>query len=401
VTAPPDHAARAHVDHGASKADRWIACPGSIAACRGVKAPPSGKDALRGTAAHTVLQMCLEQMRDADEFVGRVVAGVEIEPEDAEAVQVALDFIRNEADPKMGDQVGIEATIDLAPLDPPVVMRGTADFWRWRRGGELLVVDYKHGVGVQVHAAGNPQLRYYALGVLAGLPDSMPVTTVRIVVVQPRGRGGRAVDEETIGALDLIDWAADLFDAARATLAPDAPRIPGDHCRWCPASPTCPAQLAQARALVQADFTVLDDPEGIGHGPPAPDSLDAEALATVLGKADYVRKWLDAVEAHARWLLETGVEVPGYKLVAGRASRAWVDEDLAADALQARGVDPYTKKILSPAQAEKALGKAAAKDLGALVVSTPGSPTIAPADDKRPAITPGALAAGDFQVLPD
>lgn len=395
MTGAPDHAARAHVDHGASKADRWWNCPGSIAACRGMPPGPSSKDALRGTTAHTALQMCLEQMRDAAEFVGQTIAGVEFDDEDAAAVQVALDFIRNEADPKMGDQVGIEATIDLAPLDPPVEMRGTADFWRYRRGGELLVVDYKHGVGVQVHAAGNPQLRYYALGVLAGLPDSMPVTSVRIVVVQPRGRGGRAIDEETISALDLIEWAADLFDAARRTLAPDAPRVAGDWCRWCPASATCPAQKAQAQAVVRADFTDLD------AAPPAPDTLSIADIARVLEKADFVRKWLDAVEAQAKWSLEQGVEVPGWKLVAGRASRSWADEDIAADALQARGVDPYTKKILSPAQAEKALGKAAAKSIAALVVTTPGAPTIAPADDKRPALTAGALAGAGFQVLPD
>jgi hypothetical protein len=43
--------------------------------------------------------------------------------------------------------------------------------------------------------------------------------------------------------------------------------------------------------------------------------------------------------------------------VAGRKSRSWKDEEAAAKALKEKGVEPYETSILSPAKAEKALGK--------------------------------------------
>jgi hypothetical protein len=58
--------------------------------------------------------------------------------------------------------------------------------------------------------------------------------------------------------------------------------------------------------------------------------------------------------------------------------------------------DYTTVSILSPAGMDKAIGKnKAAELLGGLITRTPGAPTIAPADDKRPAYT----TADDFEEI--
>jgi len=76
--------------------------------------------------------------------------------------------------------------------------------------------------------------------------------------------------------------------------------------------------------------------------------------------------------------------VPGYKLVAKRSTRQWVDEKEAAHWLDGKGVeDIFERKLKSPAQAEKLLKE---KLPGELVVSISSGNTMASEDDPRPAV---------------
>ena len=99
-----------------------------------------------------------------------------------------------------------------------------------------------------------------------------------------------------------------------------------------------------------------------------------------------------------------GREVPGYKLVEGRAgSRKWTDESKAEKLLKAWKVPAdfrYVKSLISPTQAEKLLKLKTLTDeqwaeLCGYVSREPGKPTVVPASDKRPAIS-GRPAAEDF-----
>lgn len=95
-----------------------------------------------------------------------------------------------------------------------------------------------------------------------------------------------------------------------------------------------------------------------------------------------------------------GGEVPGYKAVEGRGSRAWVDELRVAEALKDAGYgisDITETKLLSVAQMEKSIGKhKAAELLSGLIEKRAGSPTVAPVNDKRPAYDRLAVAREDF-----
>jgi hypothetical protein len=98
--------------------------------------------------------------------------------------------------------------------------------------------------------------------------------------------------------------------------------------------------------------------------------------------------------------LTSGGSFAGYKMVAGRSSRDWADDEMIiANQLVGFGAnreDLYTWRFITPAAAEKLVGKKAAKDLGALMRKSEGRPTLVPESDKRPAVT---VSAADFDDI--
>jgi hypothetical protein len=86
------------------------------------------------------------------------------------------------------------------------------------------------------------------------------------------------------------------------------------------------------------------------------DAVDVRQLGAHLRLADMVEDWSKSVRGLALQMLESGVTVPGYKLVAKRATRSWVDEAVALGALKALGAEESELvELRSPAQVEKAL----------------------------------------------
>ncbi|WP_207479520.1 DUF2800 domain-containing protein [Arenibaculum pallidiluteum] len=389
---------RAHASLGASGAYRWIACPGSVALLQTVPSTETGY-AREGTVAHEVAQGCLVDNVSPSIFLGAEYQGITVTAEMVEAVQVYVDFARALIEP--GDMVFVEHRFDLGDLDAPAPMFGTADLVVYKPAARrLVVVDYKHGQGVAVEARGNPQGRYYALGATLSLPRDLVVSDVEIVIVQPRAQHREGpVRRDTATPFELIEWSADLLDAARRTQELDAPLAVGEHCRFCDASPICPAQRRQLMEVAQADFEAVGDTITV---PPAPEMLSIEQLGRVLDAADGIEAWLRSVRAYVQNKVAAGEPVPGWKLVEGRqGNRDWVDEACAAAALAGAGLsdaDIYVRKLISPTQAEKLLGKAAMRPLATLVSRPPGRPTLAREADPRPAIT--SAAATDFTAIP-
>lgn len=390
------HGDRAHAQLGASGAYRWMACPGSVRLSAGLESTSSSY-AEEGTAAHELAEVCLNNGQDAIEWVDRRLPAkyglFYVTGEMAEAVQVYIDYVRPFI--LADDQVQIEHRFDLAALGVDVPMFGTADCVIYQPAKrKLIVVDYKHGAGIAVEAEGSPQLRYYALGAMLTMPATA-IDSIEVVVVQPRAfHPAGPIRSETLDPFDIDMFRAELTEAAKRTLELDAPLSAGDHCRWCPAHPVCPAQQSKALAVLESDFDTITVP-------PAPETLSTERISQILQAADGVENWLKAVRAHAYRIASEGGTVPGFKLVQGReGNRAWADEDDALLALALAGVpteDLYTYKVITPAAAAKLVGKQAAKDLEAYVARKPGVPTLVPESDKRPAIEGGAAA--DFVAL--
>jgi hypothetical protein len=116
-----------------------------------------------------------------------------------------------------------------------------------------------------------------------------------------------------------------------------------------------------------------------------------------------VSLWLKRVKDQALATLMDGGEIPGYKVVAGRGSRAWKDELEVAAVLFGKGVakEDYTKtELLSVAAMEKSIGKKkVAELLDGLIETRTGAPTVAPETDKRPRYDRRAEALKDFEEV--
>ena len=396
-------------------------CYGKLAMEKGLP-ESSSKYADEGTAAHAVAEMSLLQEQDAAAFVGRMIEvknGVKVEctEEMAEAVQVYLDTVR--AIP--GDHV-VEQKVDYSrylfdegQMAEGMTAFGTSDFTSViETDREIVVVDYKHGRGVAVSAEENEQEQLYALGAISAYDlvyDIEDDWTVRLMIVQPRANN-KSEWTTTVGALKEFALKAKLA-ARHAAYQYDGhaePQLsPGEkQCRWCRAKATCPALAGEVRDVVSAGAATADDFSDLTHDEAAVTAADTdEWLSGAMSKVDLVEQWCKAVRAETERRLLAGTEVPGYKLVQGkRGNRAWVNPAQAEEALKAMRLKTeqmYDLKLISPTAAEKLhkageIGPRQWLKVKELYAQSEGAPHVAPADDKRPALSLSATA-DDFAVV--
>ncbi len=370
----------AHSVLGASSMYRWSVCPGSVRESAG-KASPHSAYADEGTAAHALAARWL-------------TTGEPRIPDDATraAVRVYVEWVQQQVRPPQcteGDLLFVEHRFDLSAVHPGCF--GTADAVIWKpQQRRLVVVDLKFGQGIYVSPVNNPQLNYYALGVLVDPPDPSikNVKTVDLVIIQPRYDAVEGpIRVHTMAALDLYDFRVDLQDFARATEDPGAPLVPGEHCRFCPAAPTpCVGLHAKAQAVAKLEFR-------------SDLTYDPVKLKLALDSLPALKAFIKAVDEFAYAEAEAGRCAPGYKLVEKRATRKWRNEDDAEAALTQLGITPsvlYEPRTLkSPAALEKSGVKAAVwSDLCAKVSN---GHTLVSERDTRPAVK--VSAAQEFAVI--
>jgi hypothetical protein len=336
-----------HARLSASAAHRWMRCAGSVGG-----GEPS-QAAATGTFAHDIAAKCLtdQSLSPSDFFLKRAkVDGfdVECDMEMVEGVRFYLDTL--DEDMQEGDIIWVEMPLleDLQKIDPDI--GGTADYVRYRPSTrELLVADFKYGSGVYVEVVDSEQQKMYSLGaLLTVLRMGHRATSVKNMVVQPRYEGAQPVRTDSFQAVELLDFAADIKEAADRTRLPNPPLVAGDHCKpFCPKRRTCPELERKEKALMAPAFTAL------AEGP---------ALATALADIPLVKERIRAIEEYAYKMALQGVEIPGFKLVDKVPRRKWKSEGEVIMWAEANAVDPYApREVLSPAQLEEKIKAAAPK----------------------------------------
>lgn len=407
-----------HSEIGASSAERWWNCPGSRALARLAGPRPTTIYAAEGTAAHELREMCLTKGGDAADHIGRVIVvppsghgdpGFEfvVDEEMAAAVQVHIDRVRGIVAAYPDAEVSHEMGLDLENLHPDAF--GTGDTIIYIPSEKWLIVDdYKHGSGLVKKAKDNKQLLYYAVAAMRRF-HNRGLKTVTICIVQPRGAQGHPIDEHTFPAIDLVDWRADLKAAMHRTDDPEAPRKPGEYCRFCPAT-TCPEYREEVERQAMADFS----------GPlpvaPAVEDLSLDQLGELLSRADFLMGWVSAVKEYAHNEALRGRVATGHKLVAKRSNRKWRDEEetvaflMGERALEVDGEkirlpretalrreQIYDAKLRSPAQIGKLLGKENERLLEALALRPGTGYSLVPVTDTRP--EKASSASDDFTPI--
>ena len=394
-------------------------CPGSHVLQAGLP-NTSSKYAAEGTAAHQVLTWALQETRPAAAYIGRVIEAdgftFDVDDDMAHHVQTCVDYCTDAA----GDDGVIFADIRVnysSYLDVPEAEAwGTADVII-ARGDEILVVDFKYGMGVEVSAERNPQMSLYALGALQAYNAlAGDFTHVRMAISQPRIKAAPSEYDLTVDELEA--WGRSTARSAviscmNAVMSSGRVEFqtflrPGEkQCKFCRAKATCPALRAEVAGIAfdhqPASPDEFADMAPLSVGDAGVDA-DVEWVAAALTRVDLIEDWCKAIRAEAERRLLAGAPVPGFKLVQGKkGNRQWADAKEAEELLKGMRIkesDMYDFKLISPTTADKlakagTIGPKQWPRVQQLITQKEGAPHVAPVSDPRAAlvVTP---AVDDF-----
>lgn len=392
----------AHSPLGASGAYQWMICSGSVIASVGFD-NESSLDALTGSAAHVIGDVCLTHKREPWQFVRSYVDAIDETIYSGDALDVHFDeepsMIRVDVEMATAVQDYMNAIEEWHPdkhqgnswierkfycPDIHEHFYGMSDFvyldelhttTSLSRGRTLHVWDYKHGVGIVVEATDNPQCKYYAAGILEDLQLWDAVDNIVIHIFQPRGwhKDGPHRTFE-ISTSDLVAWLEDTCVPAMDKALVSREVIAGEHCRFCPARQgQCPALMNVMVEFEELLKMALDDEKGV-------DALTDAQLGRLLDLQKLSGTIFKAAKDTAYKKLIKGEKVPGAKLVTATKHRIY-KKGSELKAKREFGTKCMSKpELLSPAKLEALPGgkaftaRYAFKPDGGTTVAVEGDP---------------------------
>lgn len=373
----------AHAVLSCSGSSRWIGCPGS----RRMEEPfpeETSPYAEEGTRAHHLLEVWL---REGKEHAAALrIKEPELYDESMWShIQRVVAYVFDLLRANEGASLMVEQRLDLHVYIPQGF--GTADVLILTRDGRAILIDLKYGQGVKV-SADCTQLRLYGLGTVETFNALYDIDMLELHIAQPRLDH---YDSFEIRRTDLERWGVTVVrPAAELAMTDDAPLNPSEEaCRFCRARHTCRARAEQALALAKEEFDS--------------DTLTPEEIAEMFGRLKEVERWVKDVKDYVYQTIERkgSGAIPGYKLVEGRSMREWRSEEEAVKRLRnarVKAADLWTRKLISPAQAEKLLGKDH-KVLRDCVATKTARPSVVPDSDPRPAAKTDIEK--QFEEIPD
>lgn len=367
--------AQQHSRLSPSASRRWLHCPGSVP-WEAELPDESSEAADEGTAAHLLAEARLKNN-------SALLEKAQSSPYYCEAMESAIDTYVDyihELTTK-GAMRFIEARLDIFPPD----CWGTSDCVICL-GDTLHVVDLKFGKGVRVAAEGNPQCLLYAWGAVKAYDYLFDFKRVCMHIVQPRLDSVSCWEiemgelaERIAAMLPRVQAAREAADTGRGDLCA------GEHCRFCKAASRC---ATRARWAVIELLNAIDGER----------EVTSDSIGHILTVLPAIEKWIKAVKDGAFEAAMRGTPIPGYKLVAGRATRKITDCDEAARRLIAAGFAPeqvYALRGLT--DLERAVGKKElTRVLDGVLVRGEARPTLVSASDPRSA---WSAAAADFAPI--
>jgi len=317
-------------------------------------------DAARGTAIHAYLERVMGGTPRAAALalvpldVAETCEGIRLDalPKGRPEVAYVLDVATGQA--REIQRTEHRSYGALGPSEIP----GTADLVvpATNNRGTPMVVDWKTGFEPVTPAADNLQLAFHALCVRA-LTGASEVA-VAICRIAPDGR--HAVDAHVLDAIEL-DTALERLRAVVAAIhAARTARVDGarpavresQHCKWCPAKPSCPSYAAEAATLARLDDGWTDSVRAQLANP-----ADAAYWWQRIEKADHVlkeiRKLLRARVAQGAIPLPGGYEVrevpTARRRIDGKRALAVLRERFGNDVAEAAAEVKVSQKSLREA----------------------------------------------------
>lgn len=386
-------AERAHSLLGASSSHRWLHCtPSAMAEASYPDA--SSEFALEGTLAHALCARTLKQS-----------LGMDTSGEEAEIAGLYDRWHTGGMDEHVEGYAAYvsdryrqarERAARRGGMMPEISIERRLDYSLWVEGGfgtgdavivsdgEVEVIDFKYGKGVEVRAERNTQMMLYALGAIDLFDYAYGVETVAMTIYQPRIGN---LSTWSMRAADLRRWAEEeLAPLARLAATGRGVRSSGPWCRFCKAKGDCPRLAAESLELWQ-----LHEDSG---------AISAEDLPRVLERLGAVSDWVKAVEERALARALAGESIEGWKVVEGRSVRKISDPERAAAILREHGAGDSEifkpRELRTITDLEKAWGKKAFGAMMGDVIQKPrGKPALVPDSDRRKAMS----AADDFKGI--
>lgn len=372
-----------------SGASRWMECPASIRAARGVEPGPESSYAREGTQFHTLCELTVrhrmlggsdvDYLRDYLDWA----LGTVLEWRDAQLAYVEdwVLFLTGILEDDPGATLLLEQVVDTGVPG----CWGTADVVIIHTDGRIRVIDIKYGAGMWVSCLDNPQLRLYGVGALNTLiEDPLTIHEITTTIWQPRMDN---ISDETLTRRELLKWRDELIPVAKLALGEDAPYGPSeDACRWCPIAGEC---------KVRADYMLKRD---FGN----PDLLSGDELAEAFARTAELSQWLrDIGDEALKRAYEDAGSVPGFKVVLSGGRRGITNAEKAVDVLLKAGYEAdkvYSRKPATLGELEKVVGSAdkLQQVLGDLLVKSEGRLSLVPESDKREAADAIQSAKMDF-----
>lgn len=382
-----------HAEYSPSAMPRIIKCPASWGRCRPIPDKESPA-AYEGEMAHGCLENILRGIPRAEWVIPPGHKRDEITPEMLGAVDVAVGEINRLRENPWPVEEYIEVQVSLEAWGLPEVW-GTLDYGRIGILDTLYVIDYKHGVGVPVYPD-SAQLLTYAAGCTTP-KDIRHFEKIVTGIIQPRCFKNADIDYAYHTPGQIRRWVDNVLKPALEDATSDDPTVcPGeDQCRFCRAnSPEhCPESTQRALAVAQADFADLVGKKEL----PLP--IAPNQIRIAYENLSLLKNWIKRFESYIRE--ETVARRLDYtKLVAGRNSRAWKDEDAALNYLMSSTSlsvrDVVTTPVLkSPAQICEMLGKDKNK-IEHLIETVPGAPAVAHINSSKPELQTAENDFGDL-----
>lgn len=367
--------ASGHSVFGSSSLPRIIECPASVSEELKAGLKPSSIYAAKGTELHAWTEKAL-LAEDPYHYVHEQ----DIDIEDMTYILDAIAYVQRIFALHPPDAImKLESKGSLSSYGLPEVF-GTMDVVI-QSEYRTDVIDHKFGHGVAVYAENNYQLvAYLGMAVpFVSTPDTQHELYVHI-------------NQPPLNIYDCwrVDWdvmyrmiLGDVTDAIAQARSDDPPFGPSAKaCRFCNANMGCKARhkkLTEQAAMIQQ---MAKNPAVVSN----------DKWAVFLDSAAALKDAISQVEKHAVSEIQKGHEFPGYKLVAGRANRKFIDDEAGQAYMEER----LGRKAFKPqehitlAQAEK-LDKSLAKDEGwqSLIHKPQGKPKLVKESAKGTALVYG------------
>ena len=280
---------------------------------------------------------------------------------------------------------------------------GTVDVLLWSEDW-MIVIDFKFGRGKSIEAEGNSQLMIYCLGALRYLnEEGHPIPRqAKLVILQPRIPNPTREWDTTPAEIKLW-YKKSVKPAFAAALEDQAVCNPGEEqCQWCDANGVCTSRTNYLLGTAEEEFKAFVEVEGDVPMVPDVQSLAGDLRGKMETAVDLITPIIASkilafqpdfdnfFKSVGKYAFESAIRgdiIPGYKLVYGKSNRKWdKPEAEIAKELKALELDPYNKKILSPAQAEKKLGKKRKDEVKYLWIKPTGKTILVDEHDTREGI---------------